>query len=100
VGLLGGEREQLHEEGIESRNVGSVIGLMPGLVATEIVAMHARREDGLDDSVAVPMEVPARMVVYFASCADPMEYTGRLFWAERELKELGLGLDDRPAISA
>jgi NAD(P)-dependent dehydrogenase (short-subunit alcohol dehydrogenase family) len=70
-----------------------------GLVATEIVALRVE-EDGLDDSVAVPMEVPARMLVYFASCADPMEYTGRLFWAERELKELGLDSGDRPTVTA
>jgi hypothetical protein len=68
-------------------------------VATEIVTLRVRQE-GLDDSVAVPMEVPARMLAYFASCADPMEYTGRLFWAERELKELGLDLDDQPAVIA
>jgi hypothetical protein len=36
------------------------------------------------------------MLAYFAACADPMEYTGRLFWAERELKEFGLDLDERP----
>ncbi|HEX4291711.1 MAG TPA: SDR family NAD(P)-dependent oxidoreductase [Trebonia sp.] len=77
----------------------AVIGLMPGLVTTEIVALRIA-EDGLDDSQAVPMEVPARMLAYFASCADPMEYTGRLFWAERELRELGLEADDRPAVSA
>jgi hypothetical protein len=76
-----------------------VIGLMPGLVATEIVSLRVR-EDGLDDSVAVPMDVPARMLAYFAACADPMEYTGRLFWAERELKELGLDLDDQPMVTA
>jgi NAD(P)-dependent dehydrogenase (short-subunit alcohol dehydrogenase family) len=77
----------------------AVIGLHPGLVATELVAIRAK-EAGLDDSAAVPMAVPARMLVYFASCSDPMEYTGRLFWAERELTELGLDLDDRPAITA
>lgn len=77
----------------------AVIGLHPGLVATELVAIRVK-EAGLDDSVAVPMAVPARMLAYFASCADPMEYTGRLFWAERELRELGLDLDDRPAITA
>ena len=71
----------------------AVIGLMPGLVTTEIVALRIA-EDGLDDSQAVPMEVPARMLAYFAACADPMEYTGRLFWAERELKELGIELDE------
>jgi hypothetical protein len=41
------------------------------------------------------MGVPARMLVYFSACADPMEYTGRLFWAEREMKELGIELDHR-----
>ncbi|MBL7502654.1 SDR family oxidoreductase [Frankia sp. CNm7] len=76
----------------------AVIGLHPGLVATELVAIRVR-EAGLDDSVAVPMAVPARMLTYFASCADPMEYTGRLFWAERELAELGLDLGDRPAVT-
>ncbi|ONH24096.1 SDR family NAD(P)-dependent oxidoreductase [Pseudofrankia asymbiotica] len=76
-----------------------VIGLHPGLVATELVAIRVK-EAGLDDSVAVPMEVPARMIAYFASCADPREYTGRLFWAERELKEFGLDLDGQPAATA
>lgn len=76
----------------------AVIGMHPGLVATERVTILAR-EAGLDDSVAVSMKVPARMLVYFASCADPMEYTGRLFWAERELQELGLDVDDQPALS-
>jgi NAD(P)-dependent dehydrogenase (short-subunit alcohol dehydrogenase family) len=73
------------------RNI-AVIGLHPGLVATELVAIRVR-EKGLDDSVAVPMAVPARMLVYFASCDDPMEYTGRIFWAERELAEMGIELD-------
>jgi len=71
----------------------AVIGMHPGLVATELVAIRVE-EAGLDDSVAVPMEIPARMLAYFASCADPMEYTGRLFWAERELADLGVNLDD------
>ena len=70
----------------------AVIGLHPGLVATELVAIRVR-EAGLDDSVAVPMSVPARMMVYFAACEDPMEYTGRLFWAERELADMGIELD-------
>jgi NAD(P)-dependent dehydrogenase (short-subunit alcohol dehydrogenase family) len=79
----------------------AVIGVMPGLVATEIMVLRVE-EDGLDDSTAVPMDVPARMLTYFASCTEPMEYTGRLFWAERELKELGLdpGDRDRPKINA
>lgn len=73
------------------RNI-AVIGMNPGLVATELVAIRVK-EAGLDDSVAVPMTVPARMLVYFASCEHPMEYTGRLFWAEREMADMGIELD-------
>jgi NAD(P)-dependent dehydrogenase (short-subunit alcohol dehydrogenase family) len=69
-----------------------VIGLHPGLVATELVAIRVKNA-GLDDSVAVPMTVPARMIVYFSACENPVEYTGRLFWAERELAEMGIDLD-------
>lgn len=70
----------------------AVIGMLPGLVYTELVAIRVKTA-GLDGSVAVPMTVPARMLVYFAACENPMEYTGRLFWAERELAELGIELD-------
>ncbi len=77
----------------------AIIGMHPGFVSSEIV--QARVKDaGLDNSQAVPMVVPARMLVYFSSCADPMEYTGRLFWAERELAELGLEVDDQVAIGS
>jgi NAD(P)-dependent dehydrogenase (short-subunit alcohol dehydrogenase family) len=69
-----------------------VIGLHPGLVATELVAIRVK-EKGLDDSVAVPMTVPARMIVYFSACEHPEEYTGRLFWAERELADMAIPLD-------
>lgn len=70
----------------------AVIGMHPGLVATEVVAIRVK-EAGLDNSVAVPLTVPSRMLVYFAGCANPMEYTGRLFWAEREMAEMGIELD-------
>lgn len=70
----------------------AIIGLHPGLVATELVAIRVK-EKGLDDSVAVPMTVPSRMLVYFAACESPWEYTGRLFWAERELEAMGIELD-------
>jgi hypothetical protein len=53
----------------------------------------AAADAGLDDSVAVPVTVPSRMLLYFASCDNPMEYTGRLFWAEREMAEMGIELD-------
>ena len=74
----------------------SVIGVMPGLVATEIMLLRVA-ENGLDTSQAVEPAVPARVLTYFASCSDPTEYTGRLFWAERELADLGLELDVAPA---
>jgi NAD(P)-dependent dehydrogenase (short-subunit alcohol dehydrogenase family) len=69
-----------------------VIGMNPGLVATELVAIRVK-ENGLDNTVAVPMTVPARMLVYFAACENPLEYTGRVFWAEREMAEMGIEVD-------
>ena len=44
----------------------------------------------MGDSLMVPLEVPARMVTYFAACEHPEEYTGSIFWAEREMAELGI----------
>jgi NAD(P)-dependent dehydrogenase (short-subunit alcohol dehydrogenase family) len=76
---------------LAARNI-YVIGLHPGLVATELVAIRVE-EMGLDPTLAVPMTVPARMIVYFAACENPAEYTGRLFWAERELAKMGVPLD-------
>ncbi|MEJ5976220.1 SDR family NAD(P)-dependent oxidoreductase [Novosphingobium sp. PS1R-30] len=70
----------------------AIIGVHPGLVATELVAIRVK-EKGLDPSVAVPTTVPSRMLVYFAACANPFEYTGRLFWAEREMADMGIELD-------
>ncbi len=70
----------------------AVIGMHPGLVFTELVALRVKNA-GLDDSVAVPVTVPSRMLVYFARCENPMEYTGRLFWAEREMADMGIELD-------
>jgi NAD(P)-dependent dehydrogenase (short-subunit alcohol dehydrogenase family) len=67
----------------------AVIGMHPGLVLTELVAIRVKNS-GLDDSVGVPVTVPSRMLVYFARCENPMEYTGRLFWAEREMAEMGI----------
>jgi NAD(P)-dependent dehydrogenase (short-subunit alcohol dehydrogenase family) len=75
-----------------SRKNIAIIGMHPGLVATELVAIRVKNA-GLDDSVAVPMTVPARMLVYFAACENPMEYTGRLFWAEREMAAMDIALD-------
>jgi NAD(P)-dependent dehydrogenase (short-subunit alcohol dehydrogenase family) len=75
-----------------SRKNIAVVGLHPGLVATELVAIRVKNA-GLDDSVAVPTTVPSRMIVYFAGCENPMEYTGRLFWAEREMAAMGIEQD-------
>jgi hypothetical protein len=30
-----------------------------------------------------------------AACEKPLEYSGRIFWAERELEELGIEPDAR-----
>jgi NAD(P)-dependent dehydrogenase (short-subunit alcohol dehydrogenase family) len=70
-----------------------VIGMNPGWVATEIVQarLESQSFDPKEgDKRPVPMQVPARMIVYFASCEHPEEYAGRLFWAEREMAEMGI----------
>ena len=66
----------------------------PGFVASEVVS--ARLESQPTEGKAVPIDtgIPARMIVYFAACADPEEYTGRLFKAEREYAELALDRSD------
>jgi NAD(P)-dependent dehydrogenase (short-subunit alcohol dehydrogenase family) len=76
---------------LHTKNI-AIIGMHPGLVATELVAIRVK-EKGLDVSIAVPTSVPARMLVYFASCENPWEYTGRIFWAEREMAAMGITLD-------
>ena len=68
------------------------ISVMPGLVATELAVSRVQNA-GLDDSLMVSMDVPARVLAYFAACENPAEYTGRIFWAERELEALGLELE-------
>ncbi len=75
----------------QQKNI-AIIGMHPGLVSTELVAIRVK-EQGLDNSIAVPMTVPARMLAYFAACENPYEYSGRLFWAERELAEMEIELD-------
>ena len=79
------------------RNV-YVIGMHPGWVASEVVQ---ERLKGVSAQVSaervtegpISMAIPARMIVYFASCENPAEYTGRLFWAEREMAEMKIELD-------
>jgi NAD(P)-dependent dehydrogenase (short-subunit alcohol dehydrogenase family) len=67
----------------------AVITVMPGFVASE-VAVYRVAGTGIGESMMIPMDVPARMLTYFASCESPLDYAGRVFWAERELKELGI----------
>lgn len=69
-----------------------VMSVMPGWVATE--SSEANVELGTrEDAKMVSMDVPARILAYFAACEDPIEYTGRVFFAQREVAELGLDLD-------
>jgi NAD(P)-dependent dehydrogenase (short-subunit alcohol dehydrogenase family) len=67
----------------------ALITVMPGFVASE-VAVHRVAGTGIGESMMIGMDVPARMLLYFASCEKPGEYAGRIFWAERELKEFGI----------
>ena len=70
-----------------------IMSVMPGWVATE--SAEANTELGeREDARMVSMDVPARILAYFAACENPIEYTGRVFFAERELAALGLKTDD------
>jgi NAD(P)-dependent dehydrogenase (short-subunit alcohol dehydrogenase family) len=71
----------------------AIITMHPGFVASEI-AVHRVQGMGVPESMMIPMGIPARMLAYFAACERPLEYSGRIFWAERELEELGIELDD------
>ncbi|MBU6269510.1 MAG: SDR family oxidoreductase [Sphingomonadales bacterium] len=78
-----------------------VIGMHPGWVATEIVSARLKGQ-GFDpkegDTRPVPTSTPARMICYFAACENPEEYTGRLFWAEREMADMGIEPDVEPVV--
>ena len=73
-----------------------VVGLHPGFVASEAVTARLESQGAPQEVKArlIDTGIPARMIVYFAACADPEEYTGRLFLAEREMNELGLDRGD------
>jgi len=69
-----------------------VIGLHPGLVQTELVDIpgegaRARQFDGGADGHA------GAMMIYFAACEDAREYSGRIFFAEREMAAMGIEPD-------
>ena len=66
-----------------------MITVFPGWAASEIALIRVNATDGLPPGM-VPLEVPARLLTYFAACKDPNEYTGRIFWAERDLPALGI----------
>ena len=72
----------------------AIITMHPGFVASEI-ALHRVQGMGVPESMMIPMGIPARMLAYFAACEKPLEYSGRIFWAERELEELGIEPDAR-----
>jgi hypothetical protein len=70
-----------------------IMSVMPGWVATESSEANTELGDR-QDAAMISMAVPARLLAYFATCENPIEYTGRVFFAERELAALGLDPDD------
>jgi NAD(P)-dependent dehydrogenase (short-subunit alcohol dehydrogenase family) len=54
----------------------AVIGLMPGFVGTERMAVELK-EFGFDASKALPTENPGRVCAMLATAKDPMFFTGR-----------------------
>jgi NAD(P)-dependent dehydrogenase (short-subunit alcohol dehydrogenase family) len=76
------------------RNV-FVVNLHPGWVASEYVQQRLAKvaDSERGEASPIPMTIPARMIAYFAACENPIEYTGRIFWAERELADMKIELD-------
>lgn len=67
----------------------AVIGLMPGFVGTERMAIELG-EFGFDASKALPVENPGRVCAMLATASDPMFFTGRdvfgpAFYAEHAI---------------
>ena len=82
---------------LADRNI-FIITMMPGWVNTESAEQNDELSAETMESSGPPLslvsiDVPARVLAYFAACEDPAEYTGRIFWAERELEALGLTTD-------
>jgi len=71
-----------------------VMTMHPGFVASEVVAERMSAQPEEHQAAMIDTGIPSRMVVYFAACANPEEYTGRVFKAEREMAELGLDRGD------
>jgi len=70
-----------------------IMSVMPGWVATESSEANAELGER-EDAKMVSMDIPVRILAYFAACEEPIEYTGRVFFAQRELAELGLETDE------
>jgi len=72
---------QLKEMGI------SVVNLNPGFVRTEMVDLMVER--GVDASMSISMDVPARAIIHLATCDDPFTYSGKVVEAGPLLAQLG-----------
>lgn len=70
-----------------------VMTLHPGFVASEAVTARVESKPEVTARL-IDTGIPSRVTVYFAACANPEEYTGRVFLAQRELNELGLDRGD------
>ena len=73
---------------LKRKNI-AIIGVMPGLTASELTVQNVKNA-GLDGSALISMAIPARFMTYLASCENPLDYTGRLFMAQRELDAMGI----------
>jgi NAD(P)-dependent dehydrogenase (short-subunit alcohol dehydrogenase family) len=70
----------------------AVVAVDPGFNLTEKFEMAARESQtlGFDYSGSHSMDVPAETVVYLCTCANPLEYTGQVLFADDFVKEKGL----------
>jgi hypothetical protein len=74
----------------------AVIGLMPGFVGTERMAVELG-EFGFDASKALPVENPGRVCAMLATAKDPMHFSGRDLRGPELYREHSLLAFDPPA---
>lgn len=82
----------------ELRDSGiAVINVSPGGVATERVLLSMGPSHGFSTAGALPMELPADVCVFLATCPSPMYYSGRTVRAPLFAVEHGLArVEDMP----
>jgi NAD(P)-dependent dehydrogenase (short-subunit alcohol dehydrogenase family) len=69
----------------------AVITIEPGFVLTETMAATFARS-GVVQKNAISPAIPASVITYLCTCANPLEYSGELLSAPELVERLGLAV--------